>query len=134
MLFDLLRFVDSTGSGFNPIHVPESADHFIAKMRKRLPLLPVYGRDVDGKNGSTAEAMETPFNLILLRLFSCPKVMEEYRKNVGGHVMSEDELQRDGVTDTITSLRCPLDTPIAPTEVSCVVIFSRRPRTWGSKA
>lgn len=84
MLLNILRFVDSTGGCFNPTHVPASADHFISRMRKRLPLLPVYSRNVAGKNGTLVKAMETPFNLILLRLLSCPRAWRSLERTSVG--------------------------------------------------
>lgn len=41
MLLDLLRVEDSEGGRFDPRDVPESSEHLVSRMRRRLPLLPV---------------------------------------------------------------------------------------------
>ena len=51
LLLDLLRYKDSSGRRFKPDDVPESAEHLISEARKRLPLLRLVRRAVEGKDG-----------------------------------------------------------------------------------
>lgn len=98
-LLDLIRFVDREGGRFRPDDVPRSAEHLISRMRKRLPHLPVFERLIKDKEGKPARAMDIPFNLVLQRMLSCPRVVEEWRKNFGGHVMSSGERAENNVPD-----------------------------------
>lgn len=99
MLLNLLRFVDRRGRRFDPDDVPRSSEHLISRMRQRLPLLRVCSRLVKDKAGNDTQAMDIPFNLLLRRMFDCPRVMEEYRENFAGHVMSSRERRVNRVPD-----------------------------------
>ena len=49
--------------------------------------------------GKPARAMDIPFNLVLNRMVSCPRVVEEMLQNFGGHVMSAEERAANNVPD-----------------------------------
>lgn len=102
-LLDLLTFVDAEGSTFDPRDVPTSSEHYILRMRERLPLLPVYERQIKDKNGEPSRAMDIPFNLQLQRMFSSPRVVEEWMKNLGGHRMTDSERAAENIPEELLS-------------------------------
>lgn len=97
ILLDLLRYQDPRGCRFNPEHVPRSSEHLIARGRKLLPLLKVLRRKIKDKDGHETQALEIPYNLLLQRFLQSPAAVEEMLSNLGGHVMSTAERQRNGV-------------------------------------
>ncbi|CAB1118504.1 unnamed protein product [Ectocarpus sp. CCAP 1310/34] len=99
ILLGLFSFVDRQGYRFRPEDAPRSVEHLISRMRKRLPHLPVFERTINDKNGETAKAIDIPFNVLLQRMLSCPRVVEEWRKNFGGHVMSRSERAKNNLPD-----------------------------------
>ena len=94
LLLDILRLKDRHGNRFNPEDCPRSSEHLISRVRKRLPLLPVLRRKVEGKDGNEATTVECPFNLIYQRMLDCPRVVEELLRNPGGKLLSADERSR----------------------------------------
>lgn len=99
MLLDLLRFVDSTGRGFDRRHVPASAEHLISRMRRRLPLLPVFKRKIQDKDGNATDSLDIPLGILIQRMLDCPRIVEEYVANFAGHKLTTTDRELNRVPD-----------------------------------
>ena len=97
LLLDLLRYRDRNGCTFNPDDLPASSEHLVARGRLLLPLLKVLQRKVTDKDGYESKVLEIPYNLLLQRTLDSPAAVEEILSNPGGHVMSPEERQQNGV-------------------------------------
>lgn len=104
-LFDVLNYTYSFADGdlhaFNPQDLPQSADHFVADLRKAWPLLTAYEYKVDGHkaNGTATQVDVVSFamNEILQRLFLKNGAALEAVHNQGGKRMSQTEAEANNV-------------------------------------
>ena len=68
-------------------------------MRRRLPLLTLFSRTINGKTGNDTQAIIILFDLVMQRTFDGLRVMEEYSRTFGENVMSARERPLNGVPD-----------------------------------